>query len=73
VFFEGLCEDEDIIHVYTHPSLSDLVPKNVVHHGLEHRWRIFCPESHLPFITFLDPYVVVTPANIHLREVFGVG
>ncbi|PFH44944.1 hypothetical protein AMATHDRAFT_164589, partial [Amanita thiersii Skay4041] len=65
----------DVVHVDTHPPFSYFVPEDVVHHCLEHGWRVkhdkrfeetpVSSKCGLPFISFLDPYIVITPADIH--------
>ena len=31
-----------------------------------------CPEGHLPFITFLDFHIIVSPSYIQFRKVLGL-
>ncbi|PFH46347.1 hypothetical protein AMATHDRAFT_155477, partial [Amanita thiersii Skay4041] len=70
----------DVVHVDAHPTLSDFIPEDIIHHGLE----LSQPEEHyewfeespigskcgLPLISFLDPYIIIAPSYIHLREIF---
>ncbi|KIJ61560.1 hypothetical protein HYDPIDRAFT_96293, partial [Hydnomerulius pinastri MD-312] len=74
MFFEGGREDHDVF------------PENVVHHRLESRWGVGKAEEHdrrleepavgpeggLPFISFFDTDVVVSPAYVQLGEDFCV-
>ncbi len=46
VFRLILCEDEDVVEVDGHLSLSDEVAEDVVHHPLERGGRIGEPEEH---------------------------
>ncbi|PFH45692.1 hypothetical protein AMATHDRAFT_158176 [Amanita thiersii Skay4041] len=80
MFFECFGEDEYVVHIDTHPALSDFIPKYIVHHGLKRRWRVCqskehhqCSKCSLPLITFFDANVVVPPANVHFGKVFRVG
>ncbi|KIJ59177.1 hypothetical protein HYDPIDRAFT_101119, partial [Hydnomerulius pinastri MD-312] len=70
MFFEGGREDHDVF------------PEDVVHHRLECRWGVGKTEEHdrrlkepavspkggLPFISFLDADVVISPAYVQLGE-----
>ncbi|PFH46802.1 hypothetical protein AMATHDRAFT_153753, partial [Amanita thiersii Skay4041] len=67
VFFECFSKDDN------------LISKDVIHHGLKCRWGVceseehyqwfkqslVCSEGCLPFITILDPDVIVAPSDIH--------
>ena len=68
----------DIIHVYREPSLGNLFAEDRVHHSLEGGGRIGEAEEHdcwfeqslvgeegcFPFIAFLDPDIIIAPANV---------
>src|SRR5882724_11450323 len=77
-------EDEDVIHVNNHDSF---ISEDVVHHHLEHHWAVSEAEEHderfekvmvhpkscLPLISFLNPYIVVSPSAVQLGEIFRLG
>ena len=79
-----LSKYEDIVHVNDEPSFCNHVPEGGFHEGLEGGWGIALPEEHdqrfieaiggsecgLPFISFLDADVVISPSNVHLGEIF---
>ncbi|PFH45510.1 hypothetical protein AMATHDRAFT_159151, partial [Amanita thiersii Skay4041] len=66
MFFERFCKDEDIIHVYAHPTFSNFVSEYVVHHCLKGCWRsTICPEGCFPFVALFDPDIVIPPSDIH--------
>ncbi|PFH45392.1 hypothetical protein AMATHDRAFT_160163, partial [Amanita thiersii Skay4041] len=62
--------DKDVIHVDAHPSFSYFVPEDVVHHSLEQHDKWFKkspigPKCGLPFVSLLDPDIIVAPTDIH--------
>ena len=83
MLFHCLCDDEDIIQVNTDHTLRYKVLEDVIHHCLEHGQAVGETTEHdqgfeeptvgaeysLPFITFLDPDIVVPPANIEFGKV----
>ena len=85
MFFQGLGENQYIIHVDGNYSFFDEFPEDIIHHGLEggwavaetkehHQWFIEPPISSkgsLPLVSFSNANVVVTPANIKFSEVFS--
>ena len=78
VFGRGFGVNEDVIHIADELSAADVVPEDVVHHGLEccggvaqaeeHHSRFIQPavggKGSLPFITFLNPDVIEAPAEV---------
>ncbi|PFH44814.1 hypothetical protein AMATHDRAFT_166212 [Amanita thiersii Skay4041] len=83
MFFDVFCEDQDVIHIDDHPTLGDFSSEYVVHHSLkfgqseEHYQRFkeapISPECGFPLVTVLDPDIVISPANVHLRKIFCLG
>src|SRR5882724_8958985 len=83
MFLHCFREDEDVIQVDADYTLGDQILEYLVHHGLESGWTVgetkehdqgfekssVCAESGLPFITFLDADIVVSPSDIKLGEV----
>ncbi|KAI0310949.1 hypothetical protein OF83DRAFT_1069677, partial [Amylostereum chailletii] len=69
VFFECLCEDKD---VFIHHCLEHC---RRIHKAKEHHQGFVQPavrfESSLPLVSFLDMDIIVSPADIHLREDLG--
>ena len=77
--------DQHIIHVDDQPSFRYHILENEVHERLKSRWTVAKAEKHderfkkaegrderrLPGIFGLDPDVIITPANVHLREITG--
>ena len=73
-----------VVHVYQSFAFVDKLHELVVDHGLErgggvheakeHNRRfeqsIACLECHFPFVAFLDPDVVVAPADVELCKPF---
>ena len=82
-FFYGLGEDKNVVHVNGYHAFFNEFSKKVIHHRLkgcravaeaeEHHQRFIeapiCSESCLPFISFTDADIVITPSNIKLSEV----
>ncbi len=78
-------EDQDVIKVNCHLPFRDQVMENVIHHLLEGGRQVGEPEEYygwleqppVPaeccflFVSFLDVYIVVPPADIELGEVLG--
>jgi hypothetical protein len=78
----GIRVYQDVVHVYRHPSFSEFRGEDLVHHRLEGSWGVCEAKEHdswfkeslvryegrFPFISLLDPYVVVAPPNIEFRE-----
>ena len=74
-------EDHDVVNVDEHDVFH--VGENLIHHGLECSQRVAESEEHdngligslvanergFPFISFFDPYVVVSPSKVYLCEV----
>ena len=74
-------EDHDVVNVDNHNVFH--VGENFIHHGLERSRRVAESEEHdcgfigslmadergFPLVTFLDPYVVVSPPKVYFREV----
>ncbi|PFH46429.1 hypothetical protein AMATHDRAFT_155066, partial [Amanita thiersii Skay4041] len=65
----------DVVHVDAHPTLSYFIPEDIIHHGLEQHYKRFeespvGSKCGLPLVSFLDPYIIVTPSYIHFREIF---
>ncbi|KAG5350870.1 hypothetical protein C0989_008950 [Termitomyces sp. Mn162] len=69
--------------VYTHYTLCNEVPEDVVHHCLEGGWAIGESKEHnkrfkqslvgleggLPFVSLLDMHIVVAPPDVQFSEV----
>ena len=74
-------EDHNVININDYDIFH--VGENLVHHGLERGRGVAESEEHdrgfigssmadergFPFVTLLDPYVVVAPPKVYLREV----
>jgi hypothetical protein len=85
MFFQIFGEDEDVVDVYAYNTMADEVFKNVIHHSLEGRQAVshaiqhyqgfkqslVTPKGCFPFISFLDPDVLVAPLDIEFGEVLG--
>jgi hypothetical protein len=83
MLFHSFCEDQDVVQVHTDHTFCDEILEDIIHHGLEGGWAVSETEEHhqrfkessvgaecsLPFITFLDVNIVVSPADIKLGEV----
>src|SRR6266702_4052985 len=82
----GTGGDADVVHVDSNGRtkgfvLEDDIAVDVVHHGLEGRWRIGESEVHdrrleksvsgfkccLLFVSFSDAYIVVPPPDVEFR------
>src|SRR5882724_5617306 len=80
-------KDEDVIHIDGHYSFVDEFLEDVIHHCLEcgrtvreakeHDQRLekasVHPKGGLPFISFFDTNVVVSPASVQLSEILSFG
>jgi len=80
--FVIFCGDDHIVHVDAKPSLCYFFLKDVIHHCLKHSWGVGkakeydCQfkqsftsfEGGFILVAFLDPNVIVSPANIKLGE-----
>src|SRR5882724_12044105 len=80
-------ENEDVIHIDGHYSFINEFLEDVIHHHLEcgrtvceakeHDQRLekasVQPKGGLPFISFFDLNVVVSPANVQLSEILSFG
>ena len=84
--FLGFGGEEHVVHIDNHDSFFDHIFENFVHHGLECGRRITHAEEHycwfkqssvhfeggFPFISFLDPYVVISPSDVQFGEILSV-
>jgi hypothetical protein len=84
MFFDALCEDEDVVEVYANHAFHDEVLANVVHHRLEGRGRTRESKKHhqgfieaaismkdcLPFVTLLYSNILVPPSDVELCKEF---
>jgi hypothetical protein len=84
MFFDALCEDEDVVEVYTNHAFHDEVLENVVHHCLEgggrvseskkhHQWLVEAAISAkycLPLVTLFHSNILVPPSYVKFREEF---
>jgi hypothetical protein len=82
MFFNALCEDEDVVEVYANHAFHDEVLVNVVHHRLEggerdsesekhHQWLVEAAISMkrcLPFITLFHSNILVPLSYAKLHE-----
>ena len=80
-------KDEDVIHVNNHNSFIYEFSEDVIHYHLECCQPVSEAEeydqrfkqasvhlkSHLPCISLLNPYVVVSPSDVQLGEIFHLG
>ena len=80
-----LHKDQDVVQVYYYNPFSYDSSEDVIHYGLkssgtighsEEHYKQFKQamvgtESHLPFISRLDAYIIETPADIQFCEVSG--
>src|SRR5882724_7079693 len=88
VLFRSLAaETEDVVHIDGHYSFINEFLEDVIHHHLEcggtvheakeHDQRFekasVCPKGGLPLVSFFDLNVVVSPENVQLSEVLGLG
>jgi hypothetical protein len=76
--------DEDVIHVYNHPSFPDVFLENRIHHSLEggggvgetkKHYRRFektfiSDEGGLPLVSIFDSDVIVSPSYVYFGEIF---
>ena len=88
VLFPGLAaEDEDVVHIDGHYSFINEFLEDVIHRRLKCGGTVHEPEEHdqrfekasvhlkngLPLISFFDLNVVVSPVNVQLSEILGLG
>jgi len=80
--FCPVCVDDDIVHVDRSFAAIDEFHQFVIYHGLKGRWgvgqtkehdsgfeeSIACFEGGLPFVTFFDTDVVISPADVELGK-----
>jgi len=80
-----LRKDQNVIQVYYYDPFSYDSSEDVVHHGLESSGTIghsekhykrfeqatVGMESHLPFISGLDAYIIEPPTDVEFCEVLG--
>jgi len=80
-----LCKDQNVVQVYYYDPFSYDSSEDVVHHGLESSGTIshskehykrfkqtmVGAESHLPFISGLDVYIIEAPMNVEFCKVLG--
>src|SRR5258707_4595189 len=85
MLFKRSRKNENVIHIDNDATFCDKLSEDVIHHCLEGGGTIGQTEKHhqgfeqslignesgLPFIAFLNPYVVITPSNIQLCEILG--
>jgi hypothetical protein len=85
VFFQGHGEDQNVVQIYSNLSYGDEISEDGVHEGLERSGGIGEPKEHnvgckeasvggdssLLLVLISNPYVVVTPSNVELREILG--
>ena len=78
--------DTDVVHVNFQPLFSYHVGEDVVHEGLECRWRVAEPKEHhhwfkklhgcdedsFPLVFFTNADVVIAPSDVKLREEGGI-
>ena len=82
IFFR-ICANGKVVHIDDEPSFSDVICEVVVHECLE-SWRrsteakehdgqfeqsLLSDECCLPFVSFFDANVVISPTDIKLRKV----
>jgi len=72
--------DQDVVHIDGYPSFSYFFFEDVIHHGLECCGGVGESEKHyfwfeqslvggegcFPFVSFLDPDIVISPSHIEL-------
>src|SRR3981189_3261653 len=85
MFLDTLRINEDVVHIHDNNATSDEISKKMIHHSLERSWRIgeskehhqgfekafVCDKSGLPFVTFFNSYVVITPTYVQLGKDLG--
>src|SRR6266702_4928106 len=83
--------NSDIVHIDTDCCSKGFMFENdilvdIVHHGLEHRWRVGESEIHdcwfeksvsglkrcCLLVSFTDPHVIISPSDVKLRVYVGV-
>src|ERR1700722_1729760 len=86
IFSNGIGSDQEIVHINVKPSFIEFLSEYLVHHCLERGRRVAKAEEHdegfetsavrdegcFPFIAFLDPNIVISPANVEFGEDFRV-
>ncbi len=87
----GMGGDSDIVHIDADCCSKGFMFENdilvdIVHHGLEHRWRVGESEIHdcgfeksvsgfkrcFLLVSFTDPHVIISPSDVKLRVYVGV-
>jgi len=85
MFLLYLCKDQDVVQVYYYNPFSYDSSEDVIHHSLESSGTIghskehykqfeeatVGAESHLPFISGLDAYIIEALADVKFCEVLG--
>jgi len=85
MFLLRLCKNQDVVQVYYYDPFSYDGSEDVVHHSLESSRTISHSEehyerfeqatvgmeSHLPFISRLDVYIIEAPMDVEFCEVLG--
>src|ERR1700759_5344580 len=85
MFFQGFCEDENVIHINDNTSFINDILEKIIHHGLKGSRTVGKTKEHdkwfkqasigsegcFPFISFLHSDIVVPPPNIKFGEVLG--
>ena len=80
-------KDEDVVHVYDYDSLIYKFLEDVIHHFLEccqaisetkeHDSRFeqasVHPKGCFPFVSLLDPYIVISLLNVQVGEILHLG
>jgi len=83
-FLRAVCMDDDIVHIHGSFTQVDQVHELVIHHRLESCQGVGEAKKHdggleepitrfeggLPFVSFLDANVVISPANVEFGEPF---
>ena len=82
MFVQASRKDENVIKINHNMTFSNLLSEDLVHHHLEGSWRVreakkydtwfkkamIRFEGSFPFIPRMDPYIVVSPSYVELRE-----
>ena len=83
VFLQTVRKYQDVVKVHRDDTLYYEVREDLVHHRLEGTRAVreakvhnqgfekpaVCTEGRLPLISLLNPYIVVPPAHVQLREI----
>src|ERR1700722_4301594 len=86
IFGDGIGGDQKVVHIDGKPAFIELLSEYLIHHCLERGRRVTETEEHdegfktsavrdegrFPFIAFLDPHVVISPANVKFGDPFRV-